>query len=102
MAKKRKNEPLVTEENPPWLTAPPDGPPPPPPVVSRAAQLPFSELEWRNFERMCRLFVERSGSVERVHAYGTPGQAQGGIDILVRLTDGSYEVWQTKRYRKMQ
>jgi hypothetical protein len=37
--------------------------------------------------------------VEAAHAYGTPGQVQYGIDILVRLTDGSFEVRQTKRYK---
>jgi hypothetical protein len=36
-----------------------------------------------------------------VHAYGRPGQAQGGIDILVRVSGGGYEVWQAKRRRQM-
>ena len=34
------------------------------------------------------------------HTRTAPGQAQFGIDILVRVTDGTFEVWQTKRYRR--
>jgi hypothetical protein len=100
MARKNSTTPTM-EENPSWLFADPDGPPPQPPVVSRAAELPFGKLEWRNFERLCRRLAERGGLVEKVHAYGTPGQAQGGIDILVRLIDGTYEVWQVKRHKQM-
>jgi hypothetical protein len=60
--------------------------------------LPFLDLPWKDFERLCRSLAERDGTVETAHSYGTVGQAQFGIDILVRLTDGSYEVWQTKRH----
>jgi hypothetical protein len=89
------------DEDPPWLVLDPEGPPPEPPVMSRAAELPFDRLEWRNFERLCRRLAERGGDVEKVYSYGKPGQAQGGIDILVRLVDATYEVWQVKRYRRM-
>jgi hypothetical protein len=100
MAKKKNASPIV-EDNPPWLVNDPEGPPPPPPVISRAAELPFDKLEWRDFERLCRRLAERGGLVEKVHAYGTAGQAQGGIDILVRLADEKYEVWQVKRHRQI-
>jgi hypothetical protein len=98
---KKKGTPATVEENPSWLVTDPEGFAPPPPVTSRAVELPFDKLEWRNFERLCRRLAERGGLVEKVHAYGTPGQAQGGIDILVRLADGTYEVWQAKRHRQM-
>jgi hypothetical protein len=70
--------------------------------VTRAQNLPFTELEWRDFERLCRRLALLRGVVEHALAYGTPGQAQYGIDILVRFADGAYEVWQTKRYKAMQ
>lgn len=101
MARKRKGELPTIDEDPRWLITEPEGPAPLPPVVSRATELPFDKLEWRNFERLCRRLAERGGEVEKVHAYGSPGQAQGGIDILVRLADGTYEVWQVKRYRRI-
>ncbi|RWB74595.1 MAG: hypothetical protein EOQ50_14880 [Mesorhizobium sp.] len=62
--------------------------------------LPFLGLSWEDFERLCRRLAEASGDVERAWAYGTRGQKQYGIDLLVRRTDDSYEVWQTKRYKK--
>jgi NACHT domain-containing protein len=100
MAKRRSKVPPTVEENPDWLLRDPEGGLPPPPVVKRATELPFTDLpEWRDFERLCRRLAERDGNVEHVLSYGTPGQAQYGIDILVRLVDGTYEVWQTKRYK---
>ena len=101
MARKRKSELPTVQENPPWLVTEPEGPPPSPPVISRATALPFDKLEWRNFERLCRRLAERGGEVEKVHAYGKPGQAQGGIDILLRLVDGTYVVWQVKCHRRV-
>jgi hypothetical protein len=88
------------EENPRWLDEDPKGGSPPPPVNARAASLPFDRLEWRDFERLCKRLAERDGTVDQVWAYGTQGQSQYGIDVLVRLADGTFEVWQTKRYRK--
>lgn len=85
--------------DPGWLLSDPEGAAPPPPVQSRASALPFDGMEWKDFERLCRRLAERIGEVEQAWAYGTSGQAQFGIDILVRLTDGTFEVWQTKRYR---
>jgi hypothetical protein len=90
---------VVPQENPEWLLSDPEGAAPPPPVQSRANSLPFEAMDWKNFERLCRRLAECGGKVEQAWAYGKPGQAQFGIDILVRLTDGNFEVWQTKRYR---
>jgi hypothetical protein len=101
MNKRSSNVPPIVEENPDWLLHDPEGGLPPPPVAPRARALPFKDLEWRDFERLCRRLAECNGNVEHVLAYGTQGQAQYGIDILVRLTDGAYEVWQTKRYRQI-
>ncbi|MER8715845.1 hypothetical protein [Mesorhizobium sp. M1295] len=88
------------EENPEWLTEKPKNRTVSPPVNTRGDRLPFLELSWENFEKLCRRLAEASGDVECAWAYGTRGQKQYGIDLLVRRTDGSYEVWQTKRYKK--
>ena len=99
---KSKNSlaPLTREENPRWLTADPKGHRPAPPAKTKAAALPFLEIGWENFERLCRRLAERSGDVEKAWGYGTPGQTQFGIDILVRMKDGTVEMWQSKRHKR--
>src|SRR5690242_2880257 len=99
MAKQAGNSPLALEVDPQWLINAPNGAAPPPPTVTRATELPFNALSWRDFERLCRRLAQRRGEVEKAYAYGTEGQAQGGIDVLVRLANGAYEVWQAKRYK---
>ena len=86
-------------ENPAWLTAEPTGPGPNPPVVTRPASLPFLELTWENFERLCYRLAQKVGEVEKVWAYGTHGHTQLGIDVLVRMKDGTFETWQSKRHQ---
>lgn len=86
-------------ENPAWVTAEPTGTGPAPPVVPRAATLPFLQLSWENFERLCYRLAQKAGHIEKVWAYGTQGHQQLGIDVLVRMADGSFETWQSKRHR---
>jgi hypothetical protein len=80
------------------LNAPADGVPAHPPVITRVQVLPFGELTWENFERLCYRFAGRTERVEYVARYGRSGQAQQGIDLFARLANGKYEVWQAKRY----
>lgn len=88
------------DKDPTWLLLDPTSQPTPP-SATRSDQLPFLELTWADFERLARRLAAARGEVEEAWAYGTVGQAQYGIDILVRLADGRYEVWQTKRYQKL-
>ncbi|WP_436054298.1 NACHT domain-containing protein [Phenylobacterium sp. LjRoot225] len=60
--------------------------------------LPFGELGWENFERLCYQLARREGQIEDVQRYGRQGQAQGGIDVFARKPNGRYAVWQSKRY----
>ena len=102
--KKKKIAPKRTPrptQNPGWLRAEPDGKAPPPPVWAQAALLPFIELKWEDFERLCLRLSERGANVEAAWAYGKSGHAQFGIDILVRKPDGAFHVWQTKRYKSI-
>ena len=80
------------------LYAPPDRVPVHAPVSTRTQVLPFGELTWENFERLCHRLAGQNERIEHVARYGRSGQAQQGIDIFVRLANGKYEVWQAKRY----
>lgn len=86
-------------ENPAWLDTEPSGPGPNPPVVTRPAALPFQELSWENFERLCYRLAQKDGEVEKVWAYGAQGHEQLGIDVLVRMKDGTFVTWQSKRHQ---
>ena len=87
-------------ENPAWLLSAPTGDEPKPPTVTRPSELPFLALGWENFEKLCRWLADASGKVEKAWAYGTSGYGQLGIDVLVRVKDGSFQAWQSKRHKK--
>ena len=80
------------------LNAPPDQVPVNPPVTTRAQGLPFGELTWENFERLCYRLAGQGDRIEHVARYGRQGQAQQGIDLFARLSNAKYEIWQAKRY----
>ena len=80
------------------LNAPADGLTPHPPTITRVQVLPFEELTWENFERLCYRLAGKAKHVEYTTRYGRTGQAQQGIDLFVRMATGKYEVWQAKRY----
>ena len=68
------------------------------PVVTRTQELPFADLTWENFERLCYQVASLEADVEDCQRYGRSGQAQQGIDIYARRSGGRYDVWQCKRY----
>lgn len=88
-------------ENPSWLTQPATRGLDRPPVRGRLQNLPFGELEWENFERLCYRTARQTGDVERwAVLYGGRGQKQDGIDIYVRRPATSrYVCWQSKRHK---
>jgi hypothetical protein len=90
-------------ENPSWLTQPATGGLSRPPTRTRLQLLPFGELEWENFERLCYRLARANGDVEHWAAlYGGRGQKQHGIDIYVRRPGAKlYACWQSKRYQKL-
>lgn len=81
------------------VTSPPDGVPPAPPVVTRLQCLPFGDLTWENFERLCHRLVALEGDVEHCARYGRPGDAQEGIDVYARKASGLYHCLQAKRHK---
>src|SRR5207248_7227681 len=78
------------------------------PVVTRPPLLPFGQLGWPDFERLC-LAVARSVDAVHVEAayvigprlYGRSGQKQRGIDIYADLPDGTRTVYQARRIKSV-
>ncbi len=84
---------------PAWLETPPDTSPLPP-VVSRLQELPFHDLTWENFERLCVRLARLEANVEHCQLYGERGQEQEGIDLYARQHNtSSYRVYQCKRVK---
>ena len=77
-----------------------------PPVISRPQMLPFDQLSWDNFERLCTRLIASDGDIVDCHRYGVRGDYQAGIDILAhRRTPkgGGLKLWcyQCKRWKEM-
>jgi hypothetical protein len=88
---------LSLQELPPSLESDPTAHPGPP-ATSLHQELPFGELTWENFERLCLRLARTSSDVERCRLYGTRGQSQEGIDLYARRTPAEkYTVYQCKR-----
>ncbi|MDT3295938.1 hypothetical protein Q4Q57_12350, partial [Shewanella sp. SP2S2-6] len=69
-------------------------------VQTAAQSLPFDELRWENFEKLCYRLAGKDADVESHSLYGRAGQAQQGIDIFARKRNGRYNAWQAKCYKK--
>ncbi len=69
-------------------------------VRSVTMTLPFAELTWENFEKLCYRLAGKDADIESHSLYGRTGQAQQGIDIFARKRNGRYNTWQAKRYKK--
>jgi len=82
------------------ITAPASHVPPFTSVRTAAQALPFSELRWENFEKLCYRLAGKQADIESHSLYGRAGQAQQGIDIFARKRNGRYDTWQAKCYAK--
>lgn len=81
---------------PTWLETPPTSSVRPP-VVTRGQELPFEELMWEDFEKLCLRLVRQESDVEYCQLYGVRGQKQHGIDIYARRkAKDTYVVYQCK------
>ncbi|WP_406205917.1 restriction endonuclease [Kitasatospora sp. NBC_01560] len=68
-----------------------------PPVADpKIPLLPFDSQNWADFERLACELVEAAEGLTRVARYGTAGQAQGGIDVVGRASDGRWSAFQVK------
>jgi len=74
-----------------------------PPSRTRKQLLPFSDLPWENFERLCKSIVETDAEIKMCTLYGRQGHSQKGIDLIALpkdLTDNKPRVYQCKRVEK--
>ena len=79
-----------------WLNTPPTSDVTPP-VETRQALLPFEQISWQDFERLCHRLVRLEANIEDSKIYGTQGDNQDGIDIFARTTTSEkYRVYQSK------
>lgn len=70
------------------------------PIRTNLQDLPFEDLEWEKFERLCLALVQKEFKICDCEPLGKKGQRQYGIDIYARHNDDSYSVYQCKRYEK--
>lgn len=75
-------ESTTRSEIPAQLESPPDQQPTAPPVTTRSQELPFGQLTWENFERLCLRIARRDAEVRQCFLYGERGQEQRGIDLI--------------------
>lgn len=69
-----------------------------PPVVSKKQDLPFGELSWEDFEKLCLRLAAIEADIEFCRLYGVRGDKQLGIDIFARkIGKPKFTVYQCKR-----
>lgn len=71
-----------------------------PPIDTTIQELPLEKLSWEDFEKLCLAIVHTDFSINDCDIYGIKGQAQEGIDIFARQTNGRYSSYQCKRYQE--
>jgi hypothetical protein len=95
-------EPNSDGRVPSWLRLPANSAPRVLPTITNLQLLPFADLAWENFERLCLRLIELDSAVEYCQLYGVPGQNQEGIDIYARSSqDGKHRVYQCKRLKHL-
>lgn len=93
----------MKSEIPSYLESLPDQLPPGPPAITRPQVLPFKQLTWENFERLCLRVARQEADIRQCFLYGTPGQEQRGIDFIGYAGDVLHRqvrVYQCKRERR--
>lgn len=70
------------------------------PIDTTIQELPFEKLLWEDFEKLCLAVVQIDFSINDCEIYGIKGQAQEGIDIFARKSNGKYSSYQCKRYQE--
>lgn len=71
-----------------------------PPASSLKSELPFGELKWEDFERLCLRLAKEQSNIESCRLYGAQGDSQEGIDLYARFfTEEKYTVYQCKKVK---
>ncbi len=83
-----------------WLNSPPAGISSIP-TKTRNQLLPFGDLHWDDFERLCYRLARSEENIEHCQLYGKHGDKQDGIDIYTRVYGSEkYKVFQCKKVEK--
>lgn len=67
-----------------------------PPTVTSPPELPFRDLYWKTFERLCQDIVRDHG-FEDVHRYGIQGQSEDGVDFVGVSPEGVRTAFQARQ-----
>lgn len=68
-----------------------------PPVETKVQFLPFEQIRWEDFEKLCYRIIRLESNVDHCQQYGVRGGAQHGIDIFARVNNSEkYRVFQCK------
>lgn len=62
--------------------------------------LPFHDLDWPDFERLQWRILRDIEGLRHAQFYGSPGQAQAGLDLVAKSTDGAVVALQSKRVKR--
>jgi hypothetical protein len=89
-----------------WTTIPDDdvvwsGPTQPPPPLADPAPplLNTHEMDWESFERLVLAMARSLDGGYDLRRYGTPGQAQHGLDVVAFFAERKPSVYQAKRWQ---
>lgn len=67
------------------------------PLVTTLQELPYDELSWENFEKLCVRIGFLEGKIEVCRPYGVRGDSQEGIDIYIKqIGNEKYITYQCK------
>lgn len=87
----------LNDSVPTWLVTPPSSQVKLP-SATRLQELPFQELAWEDFEKLCLRLAKLEANVEHCQLYGERGDNQEGIDLYTRKSlSEKYTVYQCKR-----
>ena len=67
-----------------------------PPTVTSSTEVPFENLDWTKFERLCQ-DIARAHDFTDVHRHGKPGQLQDGVDFTGVSAEGARTSFQVRR-----
>lgn len=62
--------------------------------------LPLNDLDWPDFERLLWRILRDVEGLRHAMFYGEPGQAQAGLDLVAKSSDGSAVALQSKNVKK--
>jgi hypothetical protein len=100
-AAQERVERMLDEEVAPAGTAPTSVRTLPPPVRPRTKRLPLDseEIDFERFEQFCEGLLSALPEVKHARRHGLPGGAQGGIDIVCEMVDGTSLGVQCKKHK---